>query len=372
MIRRFVDEIHFRGKRKRIASKEMRPGMDDYYQKEAHSLGIIRELKHDHLIIPLAAYKRTDQLRAFLFPWAEGGNLKEFWKRTDLRPTEDTELMRWVLKQLCGLCGATKTLHDINCRHTDLKPENILLFKESEPLGVLRIADVGLAKTHTVNTQQRKSATNANTGTLRYEPPEMGKDEPLSRVYDVWSLGCVFLEFLIWAMYGPKGLQQFIETTFEQQFFEKRNRIYYQHSDVAFWISEMFELLKEDTALKACLKLVDEGMLVPAVGKRSNIAEIERKFNEIRTRGDRESTFLMNQDLQSRIASSKPPASPSPDLERGPATQSSTHLQVPGTEAPAGDIRMTNIPVMHSMSTPETTAEMTIRVPPDEYNVRAS
>ncbi|KAF6839177.1 serine/threonine protein kinase [Colletotrichum plurivorum] len=362
---RVLDE----GNTKRIALKEMRPGMDDYYQKEADSLRIIRELRHDHLITPLAAYKRNDQLRGFLFPWAGGGNLKEFWRRPDLRPTEDPELMRWVLKQLCGICSATRALHDKNCRHTDLKPENILLFEESESWGILRIADVGLARFHVDTTQQRKSATNANTGTVRYEPPEMGRDERLSRVYDVWSLGCVFLEFLIWATYGPNVLDTFIRTSVEQQFWEKKDGDYHQHSEVRFWISKMFELLKEDTALTACLKLVDKEMLVPEVDKRSQVVDIERKFQEICTRGDTEREFLRDPDLPSRIAGSPIPVPPLPESNPRPATQANTHLQVPGIRAPAGPSRIPRATEEPSASAPQSIEETTIRISPDEYNV---
>lgn len=343
--------------------------MDDYYQKEADSLRIIRELRHDHLITPLAAYKRSDELRAFLFPWAEGGNLKEFWKQPNLRPTEDPKLMRWVLKQLCGICSATKALHDKNCRHTDLKPENILLFENDEPWGILRIADVGLARFHVDMTRQRKSATNANTGTVRYEPPEMGRDEQLSRVYDVWSLGCVFLEFLIWATYGPDVLDTFMRTSVEQQFWEKRDGLYHQHSEVRSWISKMAKLLNEDTALKACLKLIDEGMLVPEVDKRCQVVDIEGKFHEIRMRGDRENTFLMDLDLPSRIAVSPVSAPPIPAPSPAPATQANTHLQVPGIRAPAGPPRMSGATEEPSNSALDNTTGTTIRISPDEYNV---
>ncbi|GKT50822.1 serine/threonine-protein kinase nrc-2 [Colletotrichum spaethianum] len=280
--------------------------MEDYYQKEATSLQIIRELKHAHLITPLAAYTSGD-LRAFLFPWAEGGNLKEFWKRTTTRATEDGELMKWVLNQLCGICSATKALHEKNCRHTDLKPENILLFEEYGPRGILRIADVGLARFHNDITRQRKSITNAKTGTVRYEPPEMGRDKQLPRVYDVWCLGCVFFEFLIWAVYGPTGLDSFIRLSVEQQFWEKQKDGYHQHWEVRRWITHMSTFLKSGTALKCCLTLIDEGMLVPAWENRLQIADLQIKFEDIRNKAEKDEKFLLDQDLPRRITT--PPQS---------------------------------------------------------------
>ncbi|CAI0651165.1 unnamed protein product [Colletotrichum noveboracense] len=199
---------------KSIAMKELLPNMHDYYRKEAASLRLIRELKHGHLIQPLAAYRRgSSGVCGFLLPWAEGGNLEEFWKRPTKRAAGDPELMTWTLNQLRGLCGATEALHLKNCRHTDLKPPNILLFHEGDYPGTLRIADVGLAKIHDDITGQPQPISNAKSGSVRYEPPEFCRGERLSLVFDVWSLGCVFLEFLTWAVYGWKRLQSFVGRT---------------------------------------------------------------------------------------------------------------------------------------------------------------
>ncbi|KAF4785891.1 hypothetical protein HER10_EVM0011151 [Colletotrichum scovillei] len=176
-----------KGKKIRVASKEMRIGMDSYYEKEADILETIRNVDNPHLIKPLAAYRRGD-LRGFLFPWGEGGNLKEFWSSQEkLRPVpvRDPHLVLWVLRQLQGICGSISALHERNCRHGDLKPENILHFLETGGKGVLRVADVGLARFHLEATRDRNQPTNTMTGTVRYEPPEFGLTEQISRLYDV-------------------------------------------------------------------------------------------------------------------------------------------------------------------------------------------
>ena len=33
-----------------------------------------------------------------------------------------------------------------------------------------------------------------------------------SRLYDIWSMGCIVLEFTIWLLYGLKGLNKFNES----------------------------------------------------------------------------------------------------------------------------------------------------------------
>jgi serine/threonine protein kinase len=102
-------------------------------------------------------------------------------------------MILWVLEQLCGLCHALRVLHNANCRHGDLKPENILLFHEGDYKGTLKIADLGLARMHTLETQDRIRAlqkTTTNTATLRYIPPEFSNDVR-TRDFDAWSLGCI-------------------------------------------------------------------------------------------------------------------------------------------------------------------------------------
>lgn len=298
------------GKKRRVASKEMRSDMDHYYEKEADTLRIIRELKHIHLITPMAAYRRGE-LRGFLFPWAEGGNLREFWKRDSERPSKTPELMKWILDQFCGICDATKALHARNCRHTDLKPENILLFEENGPRGILRVADVGLAKFHNDATRQRDIKTNAMTGTVRYEPPEFGRDAQYSRVYDVWSLGCVFFEFLIWAVYGQRILDDFMRSSVEQQFWEKKGGEYHQHHEVKRWIEHMSKVItsedpRSQTALNDCLVLIDKHMLVPEVEARTPAADLHVKFEKIRDKGGREVHYLLDSNLPSRISTQAP------------------------------------------------------------------
>lgn len=298
--------------------------------------------------------------------------MKEFWRRPGLRPTEDRGLMRWVLDQFCGICSATTALHDKNCRHTDLKPENILLFEEGGTWGTLRIADVGLARFHTDITRQRKSATNAKTGTVRYEPPEMGRDKQLPRVYDVWCLGCVFLEFLIWAVYGPQILDSFVRTSVEQQFWEKKADGYHQHWEVKHWISRMTEHLNKETALMSCLTIINEGMLVPAWQDRLQVADLNTKFEEIRDRSRIEETFLLDPGLAERIANSPPssPGIPDPTPQPRSVGQSNTSLQVPVRS----DAPMT---LPRAAATNEESLELengigtTIRVSPDIYNVWA-
>ncbi|KAL3299532.1 HET-domain-containing protein [Colletotrichum asianum] len=210
-----------------VAVKELKSvNMNDSEYKraaetEADVLEMIREMEHAHLIKAIAFYTRADQY-FIVFPWAGGGNLRDYWGREPPRKL-DADFVGWVLGQICGLAGAIKKLHsakDSTCRHGDLKPENILCFednKSSDPFAqpFLVIADVGLAKVHTLATEMRNEATRTLNGTVMYEPPEavllLTKNRPRSRRYDIWSIGCIYFEFLIWLLYGKAVLVRFGE-----------------------------------------------------------------------------------------------------------------------------------------------------------------
>jgi serine/threonine protein kinase len=152
-----------RGPHPLIAIKELKISFEDdrIFQiqsldpkAEAETLGTIRQLDHPHLIKAIATYRRGSKCY-FIFPWADNGNLRDFWENND----SDSQMssIRWVLEQLEGFYDALQKLHGRQCRHGDLKPENILCFKDEESfLGILVIADVGLAKIHMNPTQFRE------------------------------------------------------------------------------------------------------------------------------------------------------------------------------------------------------------------------
>ncbi|KAK4680737.1 hypothetical protein QC764_101410 [Podospora pseudoanserina] len=107
---------------------------------------------------------------------------------------------------------------DEHWRHGDLKPENILQFNQSQTndsrwLGTLKIADLGLAKQHVFATARRKEVTNQKFTTSHYEAPEAVANLhlPRSRRFDIWSIGCVILEFVIIILYGNDGLASFYD-----------------------------------------------------------------------------------------------------------------------------------------------------------------
>ncbi|KAJ3962809.1 hypothetical protein N0V92_000497 [Colletotrichum tropicale] len=142
--------------------EELQQEVEQNFKVEADALSDIASLKHKHIIERIAAITRGEN-RYFMFQWADGGNLRDFWK-SHPSPEFNANLVRESVTQLRGLADALAVLHNYkgegNYRHGDLKPENILRFKDKSFVGTLKIADMGLAKRHTEATDARLGPTN--------------------------------------------------------------------------------------------------------------------------------------------------------------------------------------------------------------------
>ncbi|KAI1275714.1 acyl transferase/acyl hydrolase/lysophospholipase [Xylaria sp. FL0933] len=192
-------------------------GIGGHWQAEAKALKRISTLKHPNLIAVKAIVRKGGKCY-FMFPWGDGGNLLEFFKENP-RPRLHTGFMREIFVQLFGLADAVNAMHHFgdgegSLRHGDLKPHNIVRFLDKTQVGTLKIADMALAKYHDESTNLRDAGTEMRYGTGLYEPPEVMTmaDAPRSRRYDIWSMGCIYLDFLIWLLYGYEELLAFHHT----------------------------------------------------------------------------------------------------------------------------------------------------------------
>jgi serine/threonine protein kinase len=203
----------------------------------------VNEFTDPHIIKLLATYQQEDKYH-FLFPYAER-NLSQYMAENPLGfANPDSQHSRrfvaWILSQVEGIAKGLSKIHTksedtktlapqnpeyLNPRsaerpigsgyHHDLKPQNILHFTQLDDeipnpeFGILQIADFGVAKFHSINSG---TGTKTFRGTPTYAAPETKswykpsdtakpneKMVPkLSRPYDVWSLGCITMELLVW------------------------------------------------------------------------------------------------------------------------------------------------------------------------------
>ena len=181
-----------------------------------------------------------------LFPYAQC-NLRQYmsWIQFGV-PTKKNII--WLTRQFLGLAEALKGIHDLSGAgapqsapdlathpkgerrggyHHDLKPDNILFYKDT---GNFEISDFGSGKVHTYRSGSYNSPL--SRGTVTYESPEANRAGGTSRPYDMWSLGCVFLEILIWAVFGFQSVEDFRDKRHDRRFPESPR---WRTEDDAFW-----------------------------------------------------------------------------------------------------------------------------------------
>ncbi|OHF04102.1 protein kinase domain-containing protein [Colletotrichum orchidophilum] len=210
-----------------FAVKEINGADHESYRKELRALeqSCAKVQKEKHLIKLLLTFQHGNK-PYLVFEWADG-NLEEFWKTRQVEKSPSAT--KWMAQQCRGIANAIKRIHGLATwqkeerppnpnseeasvkdwgRHGDIKPTNILWFlTHGKDRDHLVVADLGLTRYHSSLTKSRVMRVDGYTGT--YRAPEIDLGNPISSKYDIWSLGCVFLEFCIWYLLGYEDVENF-------------------------------------------------------------------------------------------------------------------------------------------------------------------
>ncbi|KAL6412535.1 hypothetical protein AUP68_03738 [Ilyonectria robusta] len=204
----------------------------------------------NHLLELCAAFRfeneESGDIYSFLFPWADGGCLRDLWCKepTDmLQSVTPSQFLLWIAEQCHGLVMALNSMHDLRQEalkkanqvdakreendeyygiHGDIKPENILHFSQLDSptgLGVLKLADFGLTDFHTLRSRTMKAhQVNMPMPAPTYKAPELVvPGEYFSRKTDIWALGCVFSQFMTWAIRGVGSVKKFDDERIDER-----------------------------------------------------------------------------------------------------------------------------------------------------------
>ncbi len=211
-----------------------------------------------------------------LFPYAQC-NLRQYMKWVQFRdPGKDNII--WLIRQFRGLAEAVKGIHDLSGAagadalqsapdlvthprgerragyHHDLKPANIIFYKAT---GNFEISDFGSGKVHTYRSGSYN--TSSPNGTPTYEPPEAAWPGGRSRPYDMWSLGCVFLELLVWAVLGFPAVEEFSQKRFDRRFLASHD---FEYTDDAFWQKLPNGDITLRKSVEDCIRTLREAILL--------------------------------------------------------------------------------------------------------------
>lgn len=263
-------------------------------------------------------------------------------------------------------------LYNDNGRHGDLKPENILRFIDSESGNShLVIADVGLTKFHVLATQERRKNSSIASRTLRYEAPEMNVDDPntpRSRDYDVWSMGCIFLEFIIWILYGANELEIFNANGQYDKFWHYENAVYTLHIVVDKMVQRILGDLPRKSALRDVVQMVYEHLLVITLAKDAVSPETGRWTAPELSRSMDQICKVASEDPSYRFGDKAwQPA-------RGPSTTGSS-LIVPKFVSNGNKKRQSLTDIsnsVHGTGTGDNTPFITVEAPRENGNLRTS
>ena len=172
--------------------------------------------RHRFILPLLSSYVVADDsskaVLSIVTPYAQGGDMYAWIgtaKSSELPshpPSMHEEVVRknFILGSMASLSEALAYLHSKIggqwCGHFDIKPHNILLFQEGKAW-VWKLSDFGLSNLRSLDDE----GSTQEIGTDEYQPPEYHKSPAGTKYgpsFDVWSLGCIFLELLMVLTYS--------------------------------------------------------------------------------------------------------------------------------------------------------------------------
>lgn len=318
-----------------VAVKRLRSVDKREFDKEVSILNSIGTRSHAHLIQLLGTYKWGEKYH-LLFPYAEA-NLRQFWERRQMT-VWCRETVLWSLEQMSGIASGLNVIHNFRTtipldaaspmrvqrgtvssllsvniardeekfgRHGDIKPTNILWFPgQPTPSGILRIADFGLGRFHRRETRSNVDPATV-TGSPTYEPPDCMLRVAISRAYDMWSLGCLYLVFLTWLLEGHEGTVRFSDQRGELNSNGVSDDNFYTirtlpngsiegsiREGVTDWIAYLRKRPRCSRFVHELLTLISEHLLVIKSGERINALGLVSTFKEMLRKANKDEYLI--------------------------------------------------------------------------------
>ena len=173
----------------------------------AREIGILKELRHEHIVVYLETQRTADEL-CIVMEYVRGGSITELLKLRGGVGLPTARALRYMEHLLEGLAY----LHSQQVIHRDLKGANLLIasrrpaadssastsaadVSEEALDDTLKIADFGAARLLQQDVTL-KDEVRSLQGTPFWMAPEVITGESYGRKADVWSAGCVLIEML--------------------------------------------------------------------------------------------------------------------------------------------------------------------------------
>ena len=282
---------------KRFARKELHKTGPMRFHLETNNLEHVDRFQDPHIVQMIKSYRHGRTFN-IVFPCART-NLGRYLRETEygterlVNGIERSPL--W--QQLLGITKALKKIienpipiqspigqeREIG-HHLDIKPENILI----DDAGNFLISDFGQAEFRMMPENTVTQVTDM-AGTEAYAPPEMRNVKlNLSNKYDLWSLGCVFLELTAFICGGHKGIEDFDKlrtSDTEDRFFEEYATGHFRVKPAIIrWMKILSETHEEHTTIRhllAAIMALISKMLDVSAESRISIGGAYRELESI-------------------------------------------------------------------------------------------
>jgi serine/threonine protein kinase len=228
-----------------FAIKTLHKDTEQLFKKEWEILKQFSGLNHPHLITALSAFRQAGKLN-FIFPYARS----DFERHKEFsNPPQGRGGALWIAAQLEGLIGAIDTMHNPKhlhrhldptaikkyCRHSDIKCDNVLCFRKAGTKDevILVISDFGLSEIN--SDKSRSNIPNQKVPPVPgYRPPECDiEGGTISRAFDIWTIGCLFLELVTWFLGGPQYVKKFEKRRTTPFINGSKNNIFFSFKNLA-------------------------------------------------------------------------------------------------------------------------------------------
>lgn len=157
------------------------PSQLERFAREARLL--IEQLKNRH-VVDLIDHNLAAKKPYLVMEYCEGGSLRAWVE--NLRPWRNATIV--LLHAIYGVSG----IHRLGGFHRDIKPENLLLATDLDGKVLVKVADFGLARVPSADTNMTVSPA----GTPGYIAPEVLSGGDFTEKADVYSLGVVGIELI--------------------------------------------------------------------------------------------------------------------------------------------------------------------------------
>lgn len=264
-----VDEVLHRHTNLRISRKTLKSRSASNMAELQKEVNVLRKLRHPHIIRFLDSYTQGNKVSILLSPVADS-TLAAWLDKCSVENSPGIE--EKIVKMYGCLASSIRYLHQQRpvIKHMDIKPQNILVTHTDSNFPQVILCDFGISEVSEDATEDCHSAPL----TRQYCAPETASSQTRGAKADIWSLGCVFLEMVVFAVLIPRNDKY---RKFRKEFSSCDGRAYWQDiSGLHAWLSTFQE--KTNSLEEKCALRTIQTMLSPDPNDRPEAATLTILF----------------------------------------------------------------------------------------------